>query len=69
MDSSDYRGLLQPVHMNSMPGSPEHVLRTLDGVLRTPCSVERMFRYEARLVTIQSINRVRPSVNMTDYGV
>lgn len=62
MDSSDYRGLLQPVHMNSMPGSPEHVLRTLDGVRGTPYSVERMFRSEARLVTIQSMNSVRPSI-------
>ena len=37
MDNPDYRGFLQPVHMNSMPGSPERVLRTLTeySVLRT----------------------------------
>ena len=51
--------------MNSMPGSPEHVLRTLDGVRGTPYSVERMFRSEARLVTIQSMNSVRPSIWLT----
>ena len=46
MDNSDYRGFLQPVHMNSMPGSPERVLCTpeyFDGVLRTPYFVEMMF--------------------------
>ena len=50
--------------MNSMPGS-QHVLRTLDGVRGTPYSVERMFRSEARLVTIQSMNSVRPSIWLT----
>ena len=43
--------------------STHFVLWTEYGV--PPYSVERMFRSEARLVTIQSINSVRPSIWLT----